>query len=233
MAAVPALGGWKECWHAPRGEGAGGGCHQCPHCPRAFCFYCNDMLEEREEKKKKKTQVGEGRGGQKRKREQGPWCGLMSRPGRMCRQLGGWVEGARPGRLGGQRCEWPSSPPPQPLLPGTGAPPGAAVELCQSGADARVWGLHPEVPVLGWALSLSGCPRSAKWEWWRSWVVVTFWKKCHVLPSPGSVLLRLGQSEDSQWDRMPSTAPERQAECQLGKVASSPFSAWSGQRGER
>lgn len=157
MAAVPALGGWKECWHAPRGEGAGGGCHQCPHCPRAFCFYCNDMLEEREEKKKKKTQVGEGRGGQKRKREQGPWCGLMSRPGRMCRQLGGWVEGARPGRLGGAAVQVAVQPPTSasaawhrgPSPPSS--PPGAAVGLCRSAADARVWGLHPEVPVLGCA----------------------------------------------------------------------------------
>lgn len=62
---------------------------------------------------------------------------------------------------------------------------------------------------------------------------MTFWKRCHALPSPGSVLLRLGQSKDSQWDGEPSTALERRAGCQLGKVASSPFSAWSGQCGER
>lgn len=155
LAAVPALGGWKECWHAPRGEGAGGGCHQCPHCPRAFCFYCNDMLEEREEKKKKKTQVGEGRGGQKRKREQGPWCGLMSRPGRMCRQLGGWVEGARPGRLGGQRCKWPSSPPPQPLLPGTGAPHHPPALLGQ------LWGCAGVGQMPGSGVCILRCPCSA------------------------------------------------------------------------
>lgn len=214
LAAVPALGGWKECWHAPRGRGPGGGCHQCPHCPLAFCFYCNDMLEEREEGKKK-TRVGVGRGGQKRKREQGPWCGLMSGPGRMCRQLGSRVDGARLGCLGGwggggardhsashpSLCRLAPGPPP------SSSPPGADVGLCQSGAGARVWGLHPDVSQPGWATQ--GRPL---------WVSVSevcklgrLGEKGHSLPCPGSALQSLEQSEDSHWDRGPSTAPERQS----------------------
>lgn len=113
---------------------------------------------------------------------------------------------------------WHQVPPP------SSSPSRAAVGLCQSGAGARVWGPHPDVPLLGCdtqgrPLRLFGswCPTSAKWGCWGRKAILAFWKRWCVFPSPTSVL-SLGQRGDSQWTESPALLRSESAQGQLSKA---------------
>lgn len=109
--------------------------------PKLFVSTVMTCWKRERRKRKKKRLDGEGRGGQKRKREQGPWCGLMSGPGRMCRQLGGrWMEPGWGAWGGGAAVQGAIQPPTQP--PGTRSPHRPPALLEQLLGCARV-GLMP------------------------------------------------------------------------------------------
>ena len=146
------------------------------------------------------------------------------------RAAGQPVDGARPGCLGGWRHKGPSSPPSQPLPPGTRSPHHPPTPLGQlwgrvSGAGARVWGLHPDVPLPGCAtqgrlLSLSGLyvPSRQNEDERRARLLGHFQNGGICPPSPGCVFLSLGRSGHSHWDREPVWDRVTVPDGQLGKV---------------
>lgn len=71
MAAVPALGGWKECWHAPRGEGAGRGPAVNARIVPAL-FVSTVMTCWKRERRKKRRELGREEEGRKERGSEGP-----------------------------------------------------------------------------------------------------------------------------------------------------------------
>ena len=101
--------------------------------------------------KKKRRELGREEEGRKERGSEGPGVdgclGLGGCAGSWA--AGGWSQAGMPG---GWRHKGPSSPPSQPLPPGTRSPHHPPTPLGQlwgrvSGAGARVWGPHPDVPL--------------------------------------------------------------------------------------